>query len=277
MAPSLLVNAGAMLERNSVTGSAVSPRASLSWQLVPGQTMRVGISRAQRTPTILENWGHYELSLPVQLGPLSQVVSVPMVFGPGNLRPERLLSREVAYLGRWPRVGVDIDVRLYEERVQDLITVQTASKLVLGQSIDYKTYVNRDDVLIRGVETQLGWRGSWGGLIVSHAYRHSRSNDESNVASVPGHIYGVLGFYRFAPAWEAGASFYHVDAMKPLSDGDALQGYDRVDLRLVRRFKMDGTPAEAALTLQNVTGPYVDFSRINEMKRRFLATLRLGF
>lgn len=275
--PEVFLNGGAMVEHNDGTGNAVSPRASLNWHVTQHHTLRVGYSQAERTPTMLERHGHYELPLPLQWGSSVVSVALPMVYGSDDLRAERVASREVAWLGNWPALGFRAELRAYREDMRDLVAAITRQTTIYGTPIDYKTYANSEDAVIRGLESQLGWSTGRAGLMFSHAYRKVTSNAAANVAATPGHLYAMLGFYRLTTAWTVSAAFYHVDAMTPLSDGDPLQGYDRLDLRLAKHFKLRSSTGEVELVAQNVMGPYQDFARINTVERRYYATVRFGF
>ena len=278
---SVVLNAGAMAERNSVTGADVSPRGAVSYHFAPGQTVRLGISKAQRTPTVLENSGNYSIVLPI-FG--SGSVSFPFYFGPGNLKAERILSREIAYIGEWPQIGLNVDVRVYGERMSDIIdTTQHIQSFLLGPGpgipFDQKYYVygNLGAADVDGVETQIGWRGKGSRISLTHAYRRTSSANPAYVAATPAHIYGVLGSHTFPAKIEASISFYHVDEMEPIGDGDYLRGHNRVDLRLAKQFKFAGTTSEVAVVAQNVTGRYLDYNADNKIEQRILVTLRTGF
>ena len=52
-----LVNAGAMVENNSLSGTDVAPQLALNYQATSNQTFRFNLSRALRTPTVIENQG----------------------------------------------------------------------------------------------------------------------------------------------------------------------------------------------------------------------------
>src|SRR5262249_47317509 len=51
----MLLNTGAMVEHNSLTGTDVAPQLALNWRFDPDQTLRFSMSRALRTPTVIEN------------------------------------------------------------------------------------------------------------------------------------------------------------------------------------------------------------------------------
>ncbi|HEX5697183.1 MAG TPA: TonB-dependent receptor, partial [Rhodoferax sp.] len=52
--PELLLNAGAMAEHSSASGSSLAPRLMLNWHVTPGQTLRAGMARSFRPPSEFE-------------------------------------------------------------------------------------------------------------------------------------------------------------------------------------------------------------------------------
>lgn len=275
LTPSVIVNVGAMGEHNSVTGSELSPRGAINWHFAPGQTIRAGISEAARTPTVLENDGAYYLNLPVSgVGN----VAFPYYFGPGNLKAEHLLSREIGYIGAWPEIGLDVDLRLYKEDFSDIIDVTRHTQLMLGVFQQrYYVYGNLGQAETEGAETQIGWHNTNSRVWFTHAYRRTNSGETSYVNATPDHIYSVLAAHRFPGKIEVSASFYHVDAMEPIGDGSYLTGHNRVDLRLAKQFRLGNADSEIALVGQNLVGSYYDYNDKNKIEQRVFMTLRTGF
>jgi hypothetical protein len=61
-----------------------------------------------------------------------------------------------------------------------------------------------------------------------------------------------------------------------MGEGDELDGYGRLDLRLARRLRLGGSAGELALVAQNARDDdYQDFVRANIASRRVFATLAL--
>jgi iron complex outermembrane receptor protein len=50
LTPSLLLNAGLMVEHSNVTGNNMAPRVMLNWHMAEGETLRFGVSKAFRPP-----------------------------------------------------------------------------------------------------------------------------------------------------------------------------------------------------------------------------------
>ncbi|OFZ71168.1 MAG: hypothetical protein A2Z01_10125, partial [Betaproteobacteria bacterium RBG_16_58_11] len=268
--PDLILNAGAMWEHNSITGSDISPRVAVNYHLTRRQTLRLGYSQALRTPTMLEERGNYNLTLPVVgLG----LVTIPEYHTPGGLAPERIISRELAYLFEAPEYRLAFDVRAYHDSLDDLIDT---TKLRSIYNTNYYVFSNKDQATLRGVETQARWRGETTRVWFSHAYSHIQTDNVGLRQSTPHHMYSVLASQDMPWGVQVSAGYYRVTAMEPLGDGTPLKPYQRYDFRLAKSFKLAGQPAELALVIQNAFKPYSDFRIDNQFDTRSWVTFRLG-
>ncbi len=266
-------NAGAMWEHNDVTGSDISPGAALIYHLSPRQTVRVGISSALRTPTLLEDEADFSFTAQVRLPPSYNTittVTVPRFLSAGGLAPERITSKEIGYLGEFPRLGLSLDVRAHRDELRDLI-------VPTGDVAPYR-FVNAYSATIDGLETQVIWRaGSRWRVWFSHSYSHVASTDPSGdlERSTPTQIYSLLAWHSFGQGYEGSLGFYGVREMEPQGDGDPLPAYHRLDVRLAKKMKWLGRRAEVALVVQNLLGPYQEFRNDNLFQRRAFVSLNL--
>jgi iron complex outermembrane receptor protein len=267
-----VVNAGAMAEHNELTGTDVSPQLAVSYHFNPRHTVRVGVSEALRTPTLLEDAAHYV------------VLGSPEYISAGGLKPERIFTKELAYLANLPKAGLEFDVRVYEDDIRDIIMADK-----MGAS--YWQFFNGNSLTLQGVETQLRWH--WGGTRLALAHAYTRNRDVSGVSasaattldrSNPIHSLSGLLSHTFANQVEASVGYYHYSEMYPIGDGDFLPAYGRWDVRLAKKFQMGAQRAEAALVFQNITGTYRDYmwdltqpAQRNDFESRALATLSLEF
>ena len=108
----VLVQGGAMLEHHYFTGADISPRVAVNFTVVPDHVLRLGVSRAYRSPTFFEEMGNQVL-----LNDAGAVVDTTIMRN-GGLEPERILSRELGYVGRLSALQLELDVRLYPCRPQ---------------------------------------------------------------------------------------------------------------------------------------------------------------
>lgn len=73
----ILLQGGAMLEHHYFTGMDVSPRLAANFTLAPGHVVRLGVSRAYRSPTFFEESGNQTFFH--DTGALADVFTVPSV------------------------------------------------------------------------------------------------------------------------------------------------------------------------------------------------------
>ena len=139
-----VVNAGAMIEKHSIVGTNVAPRLMLNFHALPDHTFRVGATTAYRQPTLFELRADWQINWQGQ--------HLVDVLASGNARPERVNSAEIGYLGRLREVGLTADLRIFHEKVIDLLSFERPC------STCRKDVVNKDSNVQQGWESQLRWQ-----------------------------------------------------------------------------------------------------------------------
>ncbi|MBS1153226.1 MAG: btuB3, partial [Myxococcaceae bacterium] len=115
---------------NGKPGFAQSPRVSLLWQPVEGQAVRASFATAFREPTFLESYMDIRTPVPGVNG-----ASV-LTQGNRTLRPERMLAFEVGWRGELARLGLEYDLALYWNVVDDLIALTAVNPVPADQAYD---------------------------------------------------------------------------------------------------------------------------------------------
>lgn len=283
----LLLQGGAMLEHHYYTGTDLSPRIAANFTVVPGHVIRLGVSRAYRSPTFFEQDGNQVFVL--QSGAITDVVTVPS----DGLKPERVLSREIGYVGQWHAARLDLDVRLFQDKIDDFIG-QDKSDFVTSDDTGLRAsefkYANIGSARSHGGEIQLRWRPTRALDVSAHYARvfleaHFGGTGIINVinfnkdvpVSAPRNTWGLLASYRLDHGWEASMGVWRSDAMKWLSEGDLTAAYNRMDLRVARRWKWLGRDIEASVVGQSLLGNYQEFRDTNIFSRRVYGSLSLGW
>lgn len=274
----LILNAGALVERSSIAGESVSPRAMLNWHAAEGQTLRYGMSRAHRPPSTFEKYANVRYYDPAT-GTLVGVTDVAR----GAVGSEVVESREIGYLGEFHPLGLSVDVRGFEESVRDFINKLNYNFPGVGQtcsssSPDYpcaRDYVNNQNFKIHGYEYQLKWK-PWrdGQLIYSQAVLTST---QSVGAALVG-TYGSqsLMFMQQLPAGYAFSLVYsEADASHFPGADQAAPAFSRTDLRLARALRLAGRRAEVSVVGQNLGGSYPDFIPGFRYQQQVYVMLRL--
>lgn len=262
--PHWLLNAGAFLEDYESVGQRWSPRVTLHWQPSQFHSLRIGVSRAYRNPVQFETDADWRLKVYSAAGTVLPLpIPSPMILASGAVRPEKLLSHEIGYLGQWPEWGTSLDLRLFHERIDDYISAEctAANKNACKGALPLaaRDFVNVGGASQQGFETQIKWQtASETQFFANYAFLHIDSEFDEQRYS-PSHISGVHWMHRFPGSVEMTLSHYWVSAFKPIGQGD-LPAYKRFDARLAKNFKWEGLRGKVALSWENLSGDYLEFS-----------------
>jgi iron complex outermembrane recepter protein len=168
----LLMNLGAMVEHNSFTDTDISPRASVNFRLTPKQTIRLGVSSALRTPNFVEEKFNSTLFIPLTIPGVTGIVN--RFRNVGNLDPEKIVSREIGYLGEFGRFS--IDAKIFNDEISSFIRGDKREDVTfpptpfnLGGTP--RSSFNGGDVQVNGFETQAKWKlFDYTNLLFNYAY-----------------------------------------------------------------------------------------------------------
>lgn len=263
--PTLVVNAAAMLEHYSLTGTHLTPRLSANWHVVPGHTLRVGASVATRMPTLYEDRGNQRL---VVIPGFFEVVNF---VGTGGLEPERVMAREIGYLGEWRRWRASLDVRAFHEKVGGLI-------LPVARPVPGRTFRNAASATIRGIEYQLRATPLDGALaVLSQAFVRIGSEDAALPLTAPSRTTSLLLAYRLGSGTQLSLTHHDVGAQRWIGQTFGVPAYRRLDWRIAQTLALGATRAEVAVTVQNQFAPYEEFRPEYRFRRRGFVSLALEF
>ena len=229
----LLINLGGLYEKFEQQSARFAPRLFANWQIVPGHTLRGGVLRAYREPSLWEQKGT------VEFGPFVAIESQ------GRLEPERIVTQEIGYLGMLPFLSSLLDVRVYRERINDLVVLQPRTNLP-------RLLVNqRDEVRIRGIEWQWKARPTAStDLIWSHALTRIESAAPTGLRSAPPYTSSLTWQQRYGRGISSTVSLINVGTTEWL-DSQSIPSYTTWDGRLAWRFRAGASNNELAVGLIN--------------------------
>lgn len=273
--PEWLLHLGAMVERHYNTGQLFSPRVSLNYALSRDHSVRVSMGKGYRAPTLLETEAdevYFDRTTDAYLG-------LDGLYSPGGIEPEEVLFGEVGYVGHFKELGLDVDARLYTERY---------SGIIWNPGLVYRNIPQ--DARVRGGELALDWRHkTWGRVRLAHAIIgiggdagiDGPSGMKDDVLdSAPQHSTSLLWSKTLPWGLMASLGYYQVGNMAWLGDGNNQPAYERVDVRLAKRFGKPAAENEIALTVQNANGRHLEFlsgTDANYTERQAFVTLRLSW
>lgn len=200
----LNINAGGFLEKDRITGTAFSPRIAMNTHLAANHTLRFVVSQGTRMPDIQEqraNWTYLATNFSTPLNGATQGYFFQSARAPGSLGNEKILSREIGYLGNLPQYGILLDVKLFDDRLTDLIS----EKL---QVSDFSP-TNGNSARLRGAELQVNYEPNdrWM-FYLAYSNLHNKASTSLEKTQYSQHS-GALGLTRaFDRGWRGSLTFY---------------------------------------------------------------------
>jgi len=225
-----------------------SPRAALLFSPDSDQTFRAVYSEAIRTPDLFENhidWQYSVTNIQPKL-PGFENVQYPMspTQSPGNLREERIRSREIGYYGLWLNRRLAIDIKAFWDNLDQLIS-QTLN-------LDRFDPDNRNHADQQGFETEVDYRISDQlRTRFSYALINSRVSD-SNEADLTPHKSGSVGIiYTMPRDWQLSTFYYYA---YPINDNK----FTRWDTRIAKELPLFGKQLTLSGVVQHYFYKYAD-------------------
>lgn len=281
--PDTILNAGVLYEHNSISGSETSPRLAINHHLTQHHTLRAGVTRAYRTPSLYEHRADTAFRFPdgVALDRTTKS-NRPLV-------PERVTTYELGYAGEFPAHSALLDVRLYRDTIRDIITATSLDPTVSDLLSNSGTSFRNDGYAeVSGADIQLAWRPTpRTRLLLGYAHASQQGQTLTRLTpvtqsethhSTPTETTNLMVLHRFPRGFEASASYRIVTDMEFLGGGTERTGtYTTGDLRLAWKFRAADIRGQMAMTVQNFTGGYFDFDDGAPLDTRYLYTLSLEF
>jgi len=243
----IIVNTGALIEHSQVAGETVSPRAALNYLLSPKQSLRFIVSRAYRTPVIVEN--NFDANAEFQTG-VGELV-VPLLRNTSNyVDPEEVDSIELGYHGILLNNALTIDFKLYRNEYSNLIDSEVMSvadgttlngiPLPALNPTDVRFLDNYHDAEVNGYEVELNYRPDKQNLIhAGYSYNHVNSDtDQSILESVPSDIFNLLVSHTFENHYWTSMAFYYTGSMEYKNSGNPQGPMRRVDFNAGKTFSV---------------------------------------
>ncbi len=268
------LNAGGLVERDSISGTHFAPRVVLNWKPDGVNVFRAGYSQAFRTPSLFEqrsDWRFVYLGQTIDVRYLSR----------GGLKPEWARVVELSYQGDWRRLGLSLDARLFHEQLRDLIT-QQRYQLPEGAELRPDDGVfdlrNEGDATLTGLESQLRWRpNTKQSLTVGVHVTQPRASAAYLAESLPGYGAHTLATQQLAGRRNVSVAYYRMAPVRWIGESSKVPGQQRVDLRLEQLFSLGKTRGSVALIGQALNGGQTEFRSNQWLPRRGWLTLELEY
>ncbi|MEY4592509.1 MAG: hypothetical protein RIR18_1404 [Pseudomonadota bacterium] len=282
-----LLNVGGSVDKDSYSGEHFSPRASASYRLAEGHTLRAGITQAYRMPTLIELAGNVRyvpegLSLIQRSAWLSAVPYEYLVNG--QVQAEKLISQEIGYLGEYKEWRATLDARIFSEYIPNRVWKVSAP------TGGYDYVVNAEDTRITGFEYQLRWQPQEGTRLMlgqsavqiqsnlgeiataasdtylSHLQRQTRN-------SAPQLTNAAMLMQKLPYDLDLSVMVYQTDTMYWATNKPA-NAYTRIDWRLAKPFTWGTTRGEVAYVVQSEEGAHAELKPSNMVMPRQWISVR---
>ncbi|MHA6164537.1 TonB-dependent receptor plug domain-containing protein [Pseudomonas sichuanensis] len=234
-----VVQGGAMYENTQLSGNSLTPRVAVNYLITPRHGLRAVYSEAVRSPDMFENnvnWSYTVKGLSPNLYGLQDGEYFVKTRGPGNLDQERMRSRELGYNGYFSDIDLSMDVKLFYDEITGMISEPLKNNQYIAS--------NANKARFTGSEAQFDWRATQRDrLRITYAYVDAWASNPAD-RRLSARNSGSAGWLReWGLGWSSALFYYGDDALNQYR-------YERVDLRVAKRFKVQGSDLELAALWQ---------------------------
>lgn len=270
--PDWALNLGGLLEKNGSVAAQFIPRAFINWQASPSDTFRAGYARAWQQRNLFDLYGDVRAYSANSNPATDRPIAWPYVANP-DLRTPRVDTFEIGYLGRFPAIDGTLDVRIFNERINDFVIRNIVPSPIGPLSLPLPTsqFINLSSpVVLRGIEYQLRTKPRAGTeLLLSHTIIDRHTDDPEIAKRTAPYSASLTWLQDYGHGWTSTAS---VLRMGPLAGGYgyvpgcdfSARPYTSLDLRIARAFRLDGRKIEVALNGINLGSTHQEIADRSE-------------
>jgi iron complex outermembrane receptor protein len=286
----LVLNYGQVLKKRRHKASKNSYRVAANYEFSPQHNFRIASSQSYRQPTLLEanqNSSYY----------YDDIVINTRVIADEDIAKERLISREVGYLGSYLNNNISLDVRIFEEHLFDIIGERREP--FAGETQNTIHIIdNVENLDLRGIEWQLQYKPSNRFMVnFNHSYTNVEgeswylsSTPDDDVATpgvdeiksietlIPKQITSLLLSYQLENGVTLSGSHHYQSGYKPRLDDNSAKpsSTSRIDLKASKRWLMGSNWLELSFTVQNAGSDYSEHFAFNTFESKYLLGFKIG-
>jgi outer membrane receptor protein involved in Fe transport len=290
----LTINLGNALEKIRNKDNTNSYRAAANYQLSKKHIFRLAGSHSYRDPTLLEV---NQNSIYTYDNQGEEITLYTRVFSDDNIATEKQISREVGYLGLFDDKKLSLDIRIFDEKLTNLIGERREPSIGPLKHIAETINIidNVENMNLKGVEWQLQYRPTNQLLLsLNHSYLEAEGDSwfasfepGDDVASegdvihdltkvVPENMANLLVSYEMSGGLKLSGSYHYKEGYKPRPRFDILPSHSRFDLKASKRWFSQSNWMELSLTAQNVGDDYQEHFSFNKFESRYVLGFKLG-
>ena len=288
----LVLNYGQVIEQRKNKASTNSFRIAANYAPSIQHVFRVASSHSYREPTLLEE-NQYSAYY------YDGIVMGVNVKADEEIEKERLISREIGYLGSFLGSNLSLDVRIFEERLSDLIGERREPYESPTQSL-VNVIDNISETLdLHGLEWQLQYKPSNRLLVnLNHSYLRAEGDrlyrtydaedpDLENAGCelknydeicdlkdvVPSNMVNLLVSYKMMGGIKLSGSYHYKSGFK---GGIVLPSTTRIDFKASKGWHHGNHWLELSLTAQNLGSYYIEYNKFNNFESKYVLGFKIG-
>lgn len=255
-----IINLDILYDDNDTGGATTSPRISLNHQINPNHMVRVSYAESTRSPFSLEEYTNRVVYVPALSGNVDVWLNI------SDLKPERIKSIDIGYIGSLNNNSTEIDIRLYKNKLSNLI-VQDWS---IGGG-----FLQGDGFSETGFETTLSQKFKDSKAIINYARTTIDADDLAYgdpgwyETGAPKDNASLLFMHDFGKSIKGSLGYYYTGTYQQLCCEVQQQApRKRLDLTLSKQFRLNENDSTLKLVLQNITNEKVDTLLLNNYDRQ---------
>lgn len=281
-----LFNAGYMVEYNDISGNNRSPRVALIHHINNQHTLRIGKSKATRTPTLFEEAGQLIYRNPLTVGGNPPPSSIPNEFilttwlAQGGLDAERITSTEVGYIGEFLHNLLTLDITAFHDKTSSLMRESyNPAPLPLSNQVELNgIYPNTNGTVlyvenglattIRGIEIALDYKPTKN-FRAYIFYSRLKIHEIDKIVDLNVHISapedsgGIMLSRHTDNNVDASLMLYRSEDFDWIdrNNDQSAEAYTKIDLRIAKNWQTLREKLTLALIGQNLLGTHYDYNK----------------
>jgi outer membrane receptor for ferrienterochelin and colicins len=282
----LAITLGNRYDHHENFGGHHSPRAYGVFHLSEAWTVKGGISRGFRTPTLVQNstnWGS------VSCG---SATTGCYIIGSKDLKPETALSKEIGV--QFARGKHSASLTVFDTKLKNMIDIESRTRDVdlapsyenfvgfLPDGRPIFSYQNINSAHTRGLEGSWHWQAAPSvDIRSSYTYLDAKNTSKAvhtKLLNRSRHNLHVSLDWRLQAKWQMGAA-WRLQSAQPLNTSDTARkpGHGLLDVSVAWKIQPGSTLRAGILNLGNRTFERVNATDYSEEGRRFYLSLNSQF
>lgn len=256
------LNLGLLHDKNDTGGTTTSPRISLNHHFNKNHTARVSYSEANRSPFAFEEYLNRVIYIPLFSTNVTYWADL------SDLKPERIKSMDIGYIGLLNNNATEIDLRVYKNFLSDII--------VLDSTVFTGGFKQGEEFNITGIEASVTHNFKNTKAILNYARTTIKASNLFSTSTAgqyetgtPEDIISLLLIHSFNDKVNGSLGYYYTGSYQELCCEQNQQSpRKRMDLTLSKTFDFLGHNSKLKFVLQNVTNEKVKTRLNNNLDRQ---------